>query len=188
MARRHPPTAPRPGTLRPRRSTAGIRCPIDYGSSTPYPSTHSASPTRRSVSYHSRRRPRGGVAYPAPNRCLVRQEPRGRHRHRPPDALRIFMLPRRSTRRHVRPVRSIHHYRPWDLGGRRRGSAAQHRSAVAGAKAAEIGAHGASDDLSRGLVLVAAAIVSPGALVGALCEPCPGASRAVPRGRHLSTQ
>jgi hypothetical protein len=74
--------------------------------------------------------------YPAPDRRLARLEPRGRRR--PPDALRIFAPPRRSTRRHARPVRSIHHHRPRDRGGARRGSDAQHRSALAGAEAAQI--------------------------------------------------
>jgi hypothetical protein len=51
---------------------------------------------------------------------------------------RIFAPPRRSTRRHARPVRSIHHHRLRDRGGARRGSDAQHRSALAGAEAAQI--------------------------------------------------
>jgi hypothetical protein len=41
-------------------------------------------------------------------------------------------------RRRARPVRSIHHHRPRDRGGRRRGSDAQHRSVLAGAEAAQI--------------------------------------------------
>jgi hypothetical protein len=74
--------------------------------------------------------------YPAPNRRLARLEPRGRRG--PPDALRIFAPPRRSTRRHARPVRSIHHHHPRDLGGARCRCPDPHRSALAGAEAAQI--------------------------------------------------